>query len=145
MTRLGMMYNYGTGVSRNTGTAMYWLGLAADGGNAEAAYQLARTAYSAGNYDQARELYLKAAKQGDIAAMFELGLMYYNAVGVEQDYAEARAWFTKAAEGGNGEAYYYIGNMYYYGQGVEADNTRASLCWQKAEEALGQTLILPTA
>ena len=145
MARLGMMYYYGTGISRNEYNAMYWLGLASDSGNAEAAYQLARAAYSAGNYDQAREFYLSAAERGDVSSMFELGLMYYNGVGVDQDYAEAKSWFTKAAEGGNGEAYYYIGNMYYYGQGVSTDSAKATLYWRKAEEMLGQTLILPIA
>ena len=88
--------------------------------------------------------YETAALAGNADAMYELGMMYYNAIGVERDYAQARSWFKKAAEGGNGTAFYYIGNMYYYGQGVDADKTRATLYWQKAEETLGQKLILPT-
>ena len=53
--------------------------------------------------------------------------------------------FRRAAEQGNGNAFYYIGNMYYYGQGVEADSQKAAVAWKRAEELLGQKLILPTS
>ena len=48
--------------------------------------------------------YQEAAQQGDTAAQNNLGIMYANGWGVEQDYEEAVKWFQKAAEQGHAEA-----------------------------------------
>ena len=144
MARLGIMYYYGLGVTRDRETSDSWLEQAMQAGNVEAAGMLAKNAYSAGNFDQAIQFYTTAAELGDVNAMYELGTMYYKGTGIDKNYETAREWFSKAAEAGNGNAMYYIGNMYYYGQGVPEDRSRATLYWQRAEEILGQTLILPT-
>ena len=145
MTRLGMMYLLGRGVARDSAESDRWLEEGMAAGSAEAAVQLAKNAYSTGNYDRAITCYETAMELGDVSAAFELAQMYYNAVGVEQDYTKAMELFRQAAEQGNGNAFYYIGNMYYYGQGVEADSQKAVVAWKRAEELLGQKLILPTS
>jgi len=43
--------------------------------------------------------YRKAADQGDAAAQFNLGTLYYNGRGVPQDLVEAHKWYTLAASG----------------------------------------------
>ena len=145
MTRLGMMYLLGRGVARDSAESDRWLEKGMAAGSAEAAVQLAKNAYSTGSYDRAVTCYETAMELGDVSAAFELAQMYYNAVGVEQDYTKAMELFRQAAEQGNGNAFYYIGNMYYYGQGVEADSQKAAVAWKRAEELLGQKLILPTS
>ena len=48
-----------------------------------------------------------AAEKGYLPAEAELGMMYANGKGVQQDYAEAGKWWTKAGEGGNALAAKY--------------------------------------
>jgi tetratricopeptide (TPR) repeat protein len=62
-----------------------------------------------GQYEQAFPVCSKAAEQGDAAAQFNLGLMYYFGEGVQQDYAEAEKWYRKAAEQGDASAEYNLG------------------------------------
>ncbi len=47
--------------------------------------------------------------------------MWYNGVGVRQDYNEAFNWFEKAAEQGDVNAQFNLGIMYYKGYGVQCD------------------------
>ena len=58
----------------------------------------AREAYEAGDYDVAQEKLLPLAKAGNPVAQYNLGFMYYEGLGVKQDYAEAVKWFRKAME-----------------------------------------------
>ena len=43
------------------------------------------------------ESYEKLASQGEIEAMFDLGLIYLTGDGANQDYTKAKEWFLKAA------------------------------------------------
>ena len=53
---------------------------------------------------RAAEQYLKAAEQGDVDAMYQLGECYEDGFGVEEDEEEAIKWYRKAAEQGNDDA-----------------------------------------
>lgn len=55
-------------------------------------------------YPQALALYAKLAQQGNPAAQFHLGEMYWYGEAGKVDVAEAAAWFGKAAAGGSKEA-----------------------------------------
>ena len=44
------------------------------------------------------ESYEKLASQGEIEAMFNLGLIYLTGDGAKQDYTKAKEWFLKAAK-----------------------------------------------
>jgi hypothetical protein len=44
------------------------------------------------------------AKQGNISAQLNLGVMYERGQGVAKDYAEALKWYRLAAEQGNANA-----------------------------------------
>ena len=54
----------------------------------------------------------KEAEHGDADAQYNLGLMYYNGQGIDQDYREAVKWYQKAAEQGNADAQNNLGLMY---------------------------------
>ena len=56
---------------------------------------------------------------------FNLGNMYYNGQGVEQDYKQAVYWWQKSAEQGFATAQYNLGFMYAKGQGLEQDFVKA--------------------
>lgn len=51
--------------------------------------------------------------------------MYYNGVGVKQDYVEAAKWYRKAADKGYTMAQFNLGLMYRDGEGVKQNRTVA--------------------
>ena len=65
------------------------------------------------------------ANQGDADAQFELGVMYDNGDGVEQDSTKAAYWYEKAVEQGNMHAQFYLAHSYYHGTGVTQDQQKA--------------------
>jgi TPR repeat protein/uncharacterized protein (UPF0335 family) len=52
------------------------------------------------NYDQAIDLFKRAAQQGHPLAMYNLALHYRYGNGVQRDFGQAAEWFAKAAESG---------------------------------------------
>ena len=77
---------------------------------------------------------LIAAKQGEVTAQFNLGIMYDNGEGVAEDDAEAVKWYRKAADQGFASAQYNLGVMYANGAGVEKDERKAVKWYRKAAE-----------
>ena len=67
------------------------------------------SAYEAGNYKKAVKWYRQAAKQGNAAAQFNLGLMYRKGEGVTRNDKEAVKWYREAAEQGDADAQFEIG------------------------------------
>ncbi len=65
------------------------------------------------------------AEQGDAEAMEELGYLYFNGDGVQQNDYEAFQWFQKAAQHGIVEAYFYLGLIYSDGKVVPQDYVKA--------------------
>jgi len=64
----------------------------------------ANAAMSQHNYSVAFGKYLKLAEQGNAAAQLNVGVMYLNGLGVQQDGKLAFAWLGKSAARGNGQA-----------------------------------------
>ena len=60
---------------------------------------------------EAIKLYRLAAKQGKADAQCNLGIMYYNGKGVQQDFAEALKWWQLAAVQGHEDAIHNLGTM----------------------------------
>ena len=56
------------------------------------------------NYQAAFSYYMQAAKQNLPLAMYNVGVCYFNGVGVRQDKAIAEQYLRKAASAGNREA-----------------------------------------
>ena len=77
---------------------------------------------------------LKKAEAGDHDAQFSLGLMYYDGLGVPQDYKKALQWFARAADQGNVSAQYNLGLMYYHGDGIPQDYKKAVQWFTRAAE-----------
>ena len=68
---------------------------------------------------------MKAAKQGNTDAQFNLGAMYEHGVGTQVDYAEAARWYLPAAEEGDIDALSNLGVLYQGGKGVPQDKVLA--------------------
>ena len=64
-------------------------------------------------------LWKKAADLGYELAQYNLGVVYDNGQGVDQNYKKAFEWYEKAAEQGHTEAQHNLGTVYATGQGVE--------------------------
>jgi len=88
------------------------------------------------NYPVALAKFRLAAAQGESAAQFNLGLMFYLGQGVEQDYVKAVRWYRLAAAQGNAGAQYNLGVMFSTGQGVAQDYVE-SVRWYRLAAAQG--------
>ena len=74
------------------------------------------------------------AEQGDVTAQYNLGVIYENGVGTQQNYKTAVNWYTKAAEQDLQNAQYNLGYMYAHGKGVLENDKIALEWWKKAAE-----------
>jgi TPR repeat protein len=61
------------------------------------------------------------AEAGDATAQYNLGVMYDDGQGVEQDFKEAVKWYRLAADQGLANAQHNLGVMHATGQGVNPD------------------------
>lgn len=117
-------------------------------GDSRSAYQLARLLIADGKWAQAlewlersadkverRTAFARRVKDGDAAAMYELGARQMLGSAFERpNTAEAVAMFRRAAEGGNADALNTMAVLHYVGMGslVEKDARRARDLWQMA-------------
>ena len=76
----------------------------------------------------------QAADQGDVNALYSLGVTYAKGAGVAQDIVQAVQWWRKAAEAGNPSAQSILGVAYGTGTGVAQDDAQAVQWWSKAAE-----------
>lgn len=90
--------------------------------------------YLKGDYEAAYREWLPLAELGDVEAQFNLGVLYDEGAGVEQDLAIAADWYRKAAEQGFIDAQTNLGVMYYYGQGVTRDYQEAAKWFRLAAD-----------
>lgn len=130
MDMLGKIYA-GIAVMRQDPAEQFkWYSFAAAEGNKRAKIAVA-DAYRDGNgtqrnYLAALDIYKEiAGGYEDTYAMNNIGYIYANGFGVDQDYEEAFKWYLQSAEKGNPEAAWQVGNAYYYGQGIEKDQIQA--------------------
>jgi len=76
----------------------------------------------------------QAAEQGDAEAQFQLGALYANGKGVEQDTTRAAHWLQRSAEQGFVQAQTLLGWCHAAGDGVEQDLAAAVDWYIKAAE-----------
>ncbi|WP_162818145.1 tetratricopeptide repeat protein [Aquirhabdus parva] len=68
----------------------------------------------------------QASAQGDNAARFALGKLYFQGSSVPQDYHQAFTWLKPAAEEKYAPAAYYLGVIYKNGYGIPVDAAEAA-------------------
>jgi len=87
----------------------------------------ANRVYDTGDYEKAAKLYVPLAKQGNVEAQYNLGMMYRAGRGVPRDVKEAGKWYRMAAEQGHPLAQFNLGWMYASGKGVPQDYVRSRM------------------
>lgn len=107
---------------------------AAEQGDAAAQMKVALAYDEAGDPAEAARWYALAAEQGVSEAQNNLGVMYKDGQGVNQDYAEAARWFMKAAEQDNTLSQLNLGWLYHAGKGVRQDADSARYWYTLAAE-----------
>lgn len=90
--------------------------------------------YLAGRYDEALQIWTPLATDNDAVAMFNIGVLHAQGLGVKQDPAAAVDWYRKAADRGYAPAQFNLGASYHNGQGVERDDELAASWWQLAAD-----------
>jgi len=98
---LGVCYEDGFGVNKDSKEGLRWVRMAANQGVAPAQGDLGDR-YSKGidvprDFAEAFKWYSRAARQGDATAECSLGLCYENSQGVPQNYVEAYKWLNLSA------------------------------------------------
>ncbi|MEQ8501379.1 MAG: SEL1-like repeat protein [Sneathiellaceae bacterium] len=89
-------------------------------------------AYQAGEFRAAFEEWIDLARDGDPAAMRNVGHLYRWGHGVQQDLPTAADWYRRAAETGLDRAQANLAMMYLEGQGVPADPAQAAYWFSQA-------------
>jgi TPR repeat protein len=136
--RLGQLYLTGQELAFDPEEALRWLLAAAEAGNQDAKTEVGNlllagiTAPAAADY--VRRQWETAARQGDAAAAFNLGLCCSQCLGTERDDAAAAAWFRQSAEH-LPEAQYAYGRMLADGNGAPADAAAARGWLARAAQA----------
>ena len=107
---------------------------AAEQGDLAAQVYLGSMFYLYGDYEQSAKWLTKAAEQGDVDSMYNLGFFYLDGIGVEEDDEQALKWFKMAAEQGEPDSAYAVGLCYYNGEGTDRDYVQALEWFTKAAE-----------
>lgn len=94
-------YKNGSGTDKNLSLAIDWYTVAAEANYQFSQQSLAEIYLSYKEYRQAFNWYLKAANQGSVESMYQVGCLYADGNGVTQDFVEAAKWLSKASEEGN--------------------------------------------
>ena len=90
------------------------------------------------NYKAAVEYLTRAAKNGDDAAQYALGYLYYKGKGVQQNRDKALYWFKKAADQGWSPAESILGVIYANGYGLVPQDYDRAVYWFQESARQGE-------
>ncbi len=139
---LGTMYIQGIWVDKDAIKAAKWFEKAADGGNANAQYELGTMLLRGEgglSKDEGRAVaWLQAsAEQGNASAQQTLGLLLLDGSHVSKDVPKAASLLQKAAAQGRTDAMMMLGFLFADGEGVPVDIAKAESLWTSAAEKGG--------
>jgi len=80
------------------------------------------------------------AVQGDGDSQYRVGIMYYDGIGITQDYLQAIKWLHLAAEQGHAEAQYKLGFIYFKGRGGVPRNDSEVMKWYRLAAKQGHVI-----
>lgn len=131
--QMGCVYNKGAdGVEQSYTLAEKYLLMAAKSGNIDGQANLADLYLGLEDYEKSLVWARKAAQANNKLALFIMGLLYDEGLGVELNHVEALKWFERAAEAGDDLAQYIAGLFYDKGEFVEQDYVKAFNYYQMA-------------
>jgi TPR repeat protein len=132
---LGCIYFYGQGLKKSEKTGLRYLKQSAEKGRVEAMVNLMNIYDGGTDTIEANTVEFlkwgeKAAKEGNIEALYGVGIVYYG----DEDYESAAEYLEPAANAGNADAQITLGLMLMNGQGVEQDTKSAIKLYKKSAE-----------
>ncbi|RHZ83587.1 hypothetical protein Glove_91g45 [Diversispora epigaea] len=135
---IGVLYLFGTGVTKDEEKAFQWFLKSSEGGNHFGQYSLG-TCYYEGigitkDEEKAFQWSLKSAEGGNSHGQCLLGDCYQLGIGTLKDEEKAFRWFLKSAEGENNNGQYKLGMCYQFGIGTIKDDEKAFLWYLKSAE-----------
>ena len=98
-------------------------------------YQRARSAYEAGEYTKAFQIFERLSQAGDNQAQYDLSQMYLQGIGTPKNIEQGWVWLNRAAEQGNIQAMLELGVRYQASASLENGQEMAFLWFQKAAMA----------
>jgi TPR repeat protein len=135
--QLALMYLEGSGVVKNDDTAMYWIEKSMNEMKLAECYQQGMLFYHRkkleNNYDIALR-YFKKASKANAYAQAQLGYMYLNSIGVEQDHGEAVRWHSIVENSYIGDSRYCRSKIYHCDQNGMQDFSKALKLYQEELE-----------
>ena len=111
----------------------------ADNGNAEAQFYTGN-AYWNGldnapvDKSKAMHYYTLSAEQDYPDALYILGYLHHDGLGIKQDYGQALTYFHKASRHGDADAQHALGWMYKAGNGTQIDYLQSYLFFSLASD-----------
>jgi TPR repeat protein len=98
-------------------------------------YRKARSAYEAGEYTKALNIFEQLSNAGDSQAQYDLSQMYLQGIGTRQNLEKGWTWMNRAADGGNVQAMLELAVRYQKSPSLENSEQMAFLWFQKAAMA----------
>ena len=99
-------------------------------------FEAGMQAYQQRDFKTAMEKWKPLAEDGNTSAQVNMGVMYFEGLGVARDYEEALKWYKMAALKGHAEAEYNLGVAYAQGRGTQQDQ-REALRWYRQSAERG--------
>ena len=144
---MGMIYDMGLGVNKDSARAVSWYKKAAKKDYHHAQHNLA-VAYANGegvkpNMKKALHWWQLAARQGNTDSQYNLGIIYATGnAQVKKDLLEAEKWWRKAAINGDAMAQYNLGALYANGEKKVTSYCEAIRWWKESARAgMGRALV----
>ena len=133
---LGIMYDLGHGVAKDSSKALEWYIKSAEQGIPLAQHDVGIKYFQGQgveqDYSKAAYWWEQSANAGLSDSQFSLGLLYYRGIGLEVDYQKAATLFTSASEQDHPHAQYSLAVMYVFGQGLEKSYEHALKWFRKS-------------
>lgn len=98
-------------------------------------YRKARSAYEAGEYKKALQIFEQLSHAGDNQAQYDLSLMYLQGIGTSKNLEKGWTWLNRAADGGNVQAMLELAVRYQKSPSLENAEQMAFFWFQKAAMA----------
>lgn len=98
-------------------------------------YRQARSAYEAGDYTKAFQIFKTLSESGDNQAQYDLSLMYLQGIGTPKNIEQGWVWMNRAAEKGNIQAMLELGVRYQKSPHLANSEEMAFLWFEKAAMA----------
>ena len=98
-------------------------------------YRKARSAYEAGDYTKALQIFEQLSQAGDSQAQYDLSLMYLQGIGTNKNLEKGWTWMNRAADGGNVQAMLELAVRYQKSASLENAEQMAFLWFQRAAMA----------